>query len=106
MRQASKLACLNRRAATHTAFDNDEAVEREYYSESIALVKELTGASRVVVFDHSESSDLRSLRPRSYLTPPAAIRRRRPGDPEDKDERLRRHKVVHGRCLVGRRMGI
>ena len=86
-----------RRAATHTAFDNDEAVEREYYSESIALVKELTGASRVVVFDHSESSDLRSLRPpsRSHLTPPAAIRRRRPGDPEDNPQKRKPVAQVH-----------
>ena len=32
-----------------------EEIEREYYPESIALVKELTGASRVVLFDHSTS---------------------------------------------------
>lgn len=43
-----------RRAAAHKSFDNDEIVEKEYYPESIELVKELTGASRAVVFDHSE----------------------------------------------------
>ena len=37
----------------HTSFENDEEVEREYYPEPIELVKELTGASRVVPFDHS-----------------------------------------------------
>ena len=36
------------------AFEDDAALEKEYYPESIALIKELTGASRVVVFDHSE----------------------------------------------------
>jgi hypothetical protein len=44
-----------RRAAKHTTFENDEAVEREYYPESIELIKELTGSSRVVLFDHSAS---------------------------------------------------
>lgn len=41
------------RPATHTSFSNDEEIEREYYPESIELIKELTGASRVVLFDHS-----------------------------------------------------
>lgn len=44
-------------APGHTAFVNDEDIEREYYPESIELVKKLTGASRVVPFDHSESSE-------------------------------------------------
>lgn len=43
-----------RRPAKHTTFENDEIIEKEYYPESIELTKELTGASRVVVFDHSE----------------------------------------------------
>lgn len=42
------------RAAKHEAFIDDAEVEREYYPESIELIKELTGASRVVIFDHSE----------------------------------------------------
>ena len=42
-----------RRAVPHTTFENDEVIEKEYYPQSIDLVKELTGASRVVVFDHS-----------------------------------------------------
>ncbi|KAH9172917.1 hypothetical protein EDB89DRAFT_2069369 [Lactarius sanguifluus] len=46
--------------AKHTSFANDEEVLREYYPESIALLKQLTGANRVVLFDHT-------------------IRRRRPG---------------------------
>ena len=38
----------------HTSFANNEEVEREYYPETIELYKKLTGASRVVIFDHSE----------------------------------------------------
>ncbi|KAK6974493.1 hypothetical protein R3P38DRAFT_3482036 [Favolaschia claudopus] len=44
-----------------TYFATTEEVEREYYPESIELLKKLTGASRVVLFDHT-------------------IRRRRPGE--------------------------
>lgn len=39
--------------AKHTSFENDEEVKNEYYPESIELVKRLTGAARVVPFDHS-----------------------------------------------------
>lgn len=45
-----------KRPAKHTAFDSDESIEQEYYPESIELIKELTGASKVVLFDHSEGS--------------------------------------------------
>lgn len=38
----------------HTTFANDEEIFREYYPESIELIKKLTGASRVVLFDHSK----------------------------------------------------
>ena len=41
------------RPQKYTSFANDEEIEREYYPESIALVKEITGASRIVPFDHS-----------------------------------------------------
>lgn len=37
----------------YTAFTDDEEIKREYYPESIELVKKITGASRVVPFDHS-----------------------------------------------------
>ncbi len=40
--------------AKHTAFSSDAEIEAEYYPESIELLKRLTGASRVVLFDHSE----------------------------------------------------
>ena len=38
----------------HTTFNNDEEIRREYYPESIELIKKLTGASRVEIFDHSK----------------------------------------------------
>ena len=44
---------LFRSGAKHKSFANDEEIEREYYPESIELLKNLTGASRVVLFDHS-----------------------------------------------------
>lgn len=37
----------------YTSFANDKEIEREYYPESIELVKRITGASRIVPFDHS-----------------------------------------------------
>ncbi|KAJ7914268.1 hypothetical protein B0H13DRAFT_1712165 [Mycena leptocephala] len=54
--------------AKHTAFTNDAEVEKEYYPESIELIKRLTGASRVVLFDHT-------------------IRRRRPDQKDDGPDR-------------------
>ena len=41
-------------ASKHTTFANDEEIFREYYPESIELIKKLTGASRVELFDHSK----------------------------------------------------
>jgi len=65
-----------RRPATHKAFTDDAEVEREYYPESVELVKELTGASRAVVFDHT-------------------IRRRRPGELDDSPQRRQPVPQVH-----------
>ncbi|KAI0310447.1 hypothetical protein OF83DRAFT_1070509 [Amylostereum chailletii] len=62
--------------AKHTAFDNDEAVEREYYPESIEFIKQATGASRVVLFDHT-------------------IRRRRPEVLEDTPDKRQPVSSVH-----------
>lgn len=62
--------------AKHKSFSNDEEIEREYYPESIELIKRLTGASSAVVFDHSKckvtlysSLALISLISRSSSTP-------------------------------------
>ncbi|KAF8625942.1 hypothetical protein AX17_006668 [Amanita inopinata Kibby_2008] len=41
------------RPSKHKSFLNDEDTKREYYPESEALLKQLTGASRVVLFDHT-----------------------------------------------------
>lgn len=37
---------------------SDEAIEKAYYPESIQLIKDYTGASRVVLFDHSAFSSI------------------------------------------------
>ncbi|PFH47203.1 hypothetical protein AMATHDRAFT_77307 [Amanita thiersii Skay4041] len=64
------------RPAKHKSFTNDEEIEKEYYPESAELIKELTGASRVVFFDHT-------------------IRRQRPGqlkdDPQNRKPVLQAH---------------
>ena len=40
-------------APTHKSFASNADIEKEYYPESIALIQKVTGASRVVLFDHS-----------------------------------------------------
>ncbi|KAJ7225128.1 hypothetical protein B0H12DRAFT_1240703 [Mycena haematopus] len=39
--------------ASHRSFSNDEEIKAEYYPESEELLKRITGASRVVWFDHT-----------------------------------------------------
>ncbi|KAF8184823.1 hypothetical protein BJ912DRAFT_495983 [Pholiota molesta] len=56
-----------REPAQHKAFTNEDAIRAEYYPESEALIKKVTGAARVVLFDHT-------------------IRRRRPGQVDDSPE--------------------
>ncbi|TFY55313.1 hypothetical protein EVJ58_g8332 [Rhodofomes roseus] len=43
-----------RSPSAHKAFTSDDDIKAEYYPESIELLKKITGASRVVPFDHSE----------------------------------------------------
>jgi hypothetical protein len=38
----------------HTSFANDEEIRQGYYPESAELIKKVTGASRVELFDHSQ----------------------------------------------------
>ncbi|KAG7091360.1 hypothetical protein E1B28_010402 [Marasmius oreades] len=46
---------FGKHAPNHKAsFSNDEEIEKEYYPESFDLIKRLTGASKVVLFDHSK----------------------------------------------------
>ena len=40
--------------AKHKSFQNEQEIKDEYYKESIELLKKVTGASRAVIFDHSE----------------------------------------------------
>ncbi|KAG1834701.1 hypothetical protein EV424DRAFT_518508 [Suillus variegatus] len=42
-----------REAPKHTSFLNDDEIEREYYPESIDLMKRVTGATKIVIFDHT-----------------------------------------------------
>ncbi|EGN98393.1 hypothetical protein SERLA73DRAFT_109855 [Serpula lacrymans var. lacrymans S7.3] len=65
-----------RRPAKHTTFTDDAEIQKEYYPESIELIKELTGASSAVVFDHT-------------------IRRRRPGEADDSPQRRQPVSLVH-----------
>jgi len=45
---------FGREASKHTTFLDDQEIEVGYYPECINLIKKITGASRVVIFDHSE----------------------------------------------------
>jgi len=75
-----------RHPSEHTTFANDEEIRREYYPESVELIKKLTGASRVELFDHSML--LRPVCFKTLLTVlPLAIRRRRPGEADSADRR-------------------
>ncbi|KAG1810568.1 uncharacterized protein BJ212DRAFT_1448637 [Suillus subaureus] len=65
-----------REAAKHTSFLNDGEVEREYYPESIDLIKRVTGASSIVIFDHT-------------------IRRRRAGEVGDNPQKRQPVSTVH-----------
>jgi len=40
-------------ASEHTSFTDDDKIREEYYPESVELIKKLTGASQVVLFDHT-----------------------------------------------------
>ncbi|KAF8218278.1 hypothetical protein K438DRAFT_1796615 [Mycena galopus ATCC 62051] len=62
--------------AKHTAFTNDAEIQQEYYPESIELIKQLTGASRVVLFDHT-------------------IRRRRPGEKANAPDKRQPVSITH-----------
>ena len=65
--------------AKHTSFATDEDIYREYYPESIELLKELTGASRVVLFDHSKHTCTQTLlHLLTHSSTNLAVRRRRP----------------------------
>ncbi len=39
---------------TAASFDDEGIIKAEYYPESVEIIKKLTGASRVEIFDHSK----------------------------------------------------
>ncbi|KAG6376596.1 hypothetical protein JVT61DRAFT_1578 [Boletus reticuloceps] len=79
---------FGRQASKHTRFLNDKEIEAEYYPECVELIKKLTGASSVVIFDQSELS-LFSFGWRS-------IRCRRPGEADDSPQKRQPVSLVHG----------
>jgi hypothetical protein len=77
---------LCNRPSKHEAFTDDAEVEREYYPESAEFLKEVTGASQVVIFDHSKSI-IPTFVNFELTNPSTAIRRRRPGEIDDAPDR-------------------
>jgi len=62
--------------SVHKSFADDALIEKEYYPESVDLIKKLTGASRAVIFDHT-------------------IRRHRPGEIDDSPQKRQPVQIVH-----------
>jgi hypothetical protein len=60
-------AVLNHRSAVHDFWDDAE-VRRVYYKESEALLRQATGADRVVIFDHTTRRHIRGTQDRSAAT--------------------------------------
>jgi hypothetical protein len=44
---------LFNRPSKHQSFTDDAEIEKEYYPESTEYIKDITGASKVGIFDHS-----------------------------------------------------
>jgi len=68
---------FGKQASKHTRFLDVNEIQAEYYPESVELIKKMTGASSVVIFDHT-------------------IRRRRPGEMDDSPEKRQPVSLVHG----------
>lgn len=86
---------LFHKPSKHTAFTDDKEIENEYYPESIEYIKEITGASRVVIFDHSEPYFITTSYPLQKLTISTAIRRRRPGEIDDSPQKRQPVPLAH-----------
>lgn len=80
----------------HATFVDDEEIRGEYYPESLELIKEVTGASKVVLFDHSmcKIQTQRNITLMIYWTL-SAVRRHRPGDPETDESKRQPVSQVH-----------
>ncbi|EKM75015.1 hypothetical protein AGABI1DRAFT_116593 [Agaricus bisporus var. burnettii JB137-S8] len=70
------LFCVRPTKMHASDFQDEKKVKEEYYPESIQLIKDVTGASRVVLFDHTH-------------------RLRRPGEPETSSERRQPVSLAH-----------
>lgn len=79
----------------HVTFVDDEEIRAEYYPESVELIKEVTGASKVVLFDHSmcKIGTQRNLTLIICWTL-SAVRRHRPGDPDSETSEGKRQPVA------------
>ncbi len=88
-KQASKLSA--------EAFDDETIIKTQYYPESVDLIKKLTGASRVEIFDHSQSllSYMLSLRVELTTLIFTALRRRRPGERQNQAGKRQPVSQVH-----------
>ncbi|KAF8518956.1 hypothetical protein BU17DRAFT_90435 [Hysterangium stoloniferum] len=62
--------------SAHLKFTDNEEIKREYYPESIELLKKVTGANRVILFDHT-------------------IRRHRPGQEDNSEDTRQPVRRVH-----------
>ncbi|ESK90000.1 hypothetical protein Moror_7930 [Moniliophthora roreri MCA 2997] len=90
--------------SAHKAFNDDAEIEKEYYPESVELLKKITGASKVVLFDHTlrhrregdDGYDPKSRGPASLVhvdqTPLAAHNRVRRHLPEDEAAERLKHR--------------
>ena len=58
---------FSRRPSKHTRFQDDEEIKAEYYPECIEIIKEFTGATRVIPFNHSMWSTRPLTQPCTYL---------------------------------------
>ncbi|KAH0826053.1 hypothetical protein J3R83DRAFT_7339 [Lanmaoa asiatica] len=67
---------FGKEASKHTRFLDDKEIEAEYYPECVELIKKLTGASSIVIFDHT-------------------IRRRRPDQADDSPQTRQPVTLVH-----------
>lgn len=64
---------LRRHGTAVRDFYDDDEVRRVYYPEMDALIKALTGASKVVIFDHTIRVDDAAARDERKVRPPATI---------------------------------
>jgi hypothetical protein len=82
-----------KKPAKHTQFVDEDDIRAQYYPESVALLKGVTGASRVVLFDHSQCHLI--IRVCVVLTFHKAVRRHMPGASETDESKRQPVTQVH-----------